>query len=607
MVLASGLLGALTVVTSGVVGSPLASLVASGVALSTWRNRLRLTLVIATLGTAVLLYGDPWLQRPTTTAAAVRLAVLLLFAAMAGAAYRRGVGTRSRQTGGTSAPAPTPALDPRPIPLGHSVHPVAATEGADAITFDVTQRFVHDVRAALGADDVLLWRCAPDGAELSLFATSPAGTAVESVQTAPPVGRLVRWAADQRIVVGNYDADAPLFLAAPVMAEDRLHGVLAAYAVDRHLVGHDRTKAALTQHATQAALLLELLADGRNAQRYRARLAVLLKAAERIQNAPDIAGFGQAICQLALEASGTTRAAFVLWDESSSVGSVFTASPGHPVPEGFRISGDSLVGTACRERQRFSIREAYRMSPDYPLYSSGEPWRPVNSIGVVPLIRTRAVLGAMVVEGDREGQVTHVEGDTLGLLASVASVALENMLRLETVRERASKDSLTGLLNRGVFDEQLRQRLAESDRYGQPLSLVLIDIDHFKLVNDRYGHDAGDAVLVAIAHAIGRMVRGVDLCARYGGEELAVLLSQTGLAAARDIAERLRQTIAEQEVVVGGRSLRVTASLGVSCYPESASSHAALFSSADRALYDAKASGRNCTRSTNATGTLTDT
>ena len=240
------------------------------------------------------------------------------------------------------------------------------------------------------------------------------------------------------------------------------------------------------------------------------------------------------------------------------------------------------------------------MSPEYPLYASGEQGRPVGSIAVVPMIRARGVLGAVVVESDEPEQVTQVEADTLSLLASVAGVALENLLRLESERERASTDSLTGLPNRGVFDEQLRHRLWESDRFGQPLSLILLDVDHFKSVNDRYGHDAGDVVLVAVARAMERSIRNIDVCARYGGEELAVLLPQTGLAAAVEVAERIRQVIAAHEIPIGGRTLTITASLGVSCYPESAATHDALFTSADQALYDAKGSGRNCTRASGA-------
>jgi diguanylate cyclase (GGDEF)-like protein len=189
-----------------------------------------------------------------------------------------------------------------------------------------------------------------------------------------------------------------------------------------------------------------------------------------------------------------------------------------------------------------------------------------------------------------------VEGELLSLLASVAAVALENVTHLAEVHERSTRDGLTGLPNRRVFDERLQHYLCGSDRYGQAVSLILIDIDHFKAVNDGYGHDAGDAVLVAVARAAAQGVRNIDLCARYGGEEFAILLPQTRLAPACEVAERLRRAVAGLRVTVGGRQISVTASFGVASYPESVHSHDALFVAADRALYSAKASGRNCVR-----------
>jgi diguanylate cyclase (GGDEF)-like protein len=125
---------------------------------------------------------------------------------------------------------------------------------------------------------------------------------------------------------------------------------------------------------------------------------------------------------------------------------------------------------------------------------------------------------------------------------------------------------------------------------------VVADIDFFKNVNDTYGHDGGDAVLQSVAQAFQEGVRNVDTCARYGGEEIAVLLPQTGMDGARDFAERLRKALESRVVSHSGRDISVTASFGVATYPESVASHDGLFPSADRALYQAKAEGRNRVR-----------
>jgi diguanylate cyclase (GGDEF)-like protein len=344
--------------------------------------------------------------------------------------------------------------------------------------------------------------------------------------------------------------------------------------------------------------VLDLVHHGREAHRYRDKSEVLAWAAEEIQASCDLSTLGRAICAAARKISGAPRAAFVIWDvaehdsDDGGSGHIVTVSPGHPMSPGFAVAHDSFVGTACRERQRFTIRESYRMS-DFPIFGPYEPGRRIGSIAIVPLLRNGRSLGAIAVEADEESQLTSVEGSLLQLLSSVASVGLESVRQLQEVTARAATDELTGLPNRRMFDQRLRQHLAECDRHGQALSLVLCDIDHFKRVNDEHGHVAGDMVLAAIARAMVRTIRTIDICARYGGEELAILLPQTTTERALDVAERLRKTVSELGVVVDGKSIEVTASFGVACYPESGGGRETLFRNADRALYAAKSAGRD--------------
>jgi diguanylate cyclase (GGDEF)-like protein len=157
------------------------------------------------------------------------------------------------------------------------------------------------------------------------------------------------------------------------------------------------------------------------------------------------------------------------------------------------------------------------------------------------------------------------------------------------------------LANRRRFDESLQRELSHSDRFGHPVSLVLVDIDHFKRVNDSHGHDAGDAVLRAVARMLSDGVRTVDLCARFGGEELAILLPQTTAAGAFELADRLRRRIAGRPVRYNDSEIAVTASFGVASYPDLVPSRDGLFQAADAALYDAKHGGRNCVRSASVT------
>lgn len=158
---------------------------------------------------------------------------------------------------------------------------------------------------------------------------------------------------------------------------------------------------------------------------------------------------------------------------------------------------------------------------------------------------------------------------------------------------QAREDGLTGLANRRAFDEQLAFEFSRAQRLGQPLCLVMLDIDHFKTINDHWSHQAGDLVLQRLAVLLRAEVREIDRIARWGGEEFAILLPQTGLAQAVEISERIRQAIAALDFSADVPGLQVTASFGV-VQQDTVGSYDKLLSRADQLLYQAKAQGRNC-------------
>ena len=178
-------------------------------------------------------------------------------------------------------------------------------------------------------------------------------------------------------------------------------------------------------------------------------------------------------------------------------------------------------------------------------------------------------------------------------LATQASIALENARLHGLVKAQAVTDELTGLANRRRFMEVLELELKRSDRFKSPLALVLADLDDFKLVNDRFGHQTGDEVLRGLSRVFRASLRDVDLPARLGGEEFAVLLPETDELGAEGLAERLRTELALLRLEgPGAEPLRVTASFGVAVYPQAASGDDLLIL-ADAALYAAKAAGKN--------------
>jgi diguanylate cyclase (GGDEF)-like protein len=144
-----------------------------------------------------------------------------------------------------------------------------------------------------------------------------------------------------------------------------------------------------------------------------------------------------------------------------------------------------------------------------------------------------------------------------------------------------------------AFSVILHRSFKQATRYSQPLSLVMIDSDNLKAINDSYGHDAGNRLLVQVVNRIRDAMRGSDVVARYGGDEFIALLPHTGPSGALEVAERIRQAIEDARIDVGGHVTRTTVSVGVASYPADGSDPATMIEKADGALYKAKRAGRN--------------
>jgi diguanylate cyclase (GGDEF)-like protein/PAS domain S-box-containing protein len=206
-----------------------------------------------------------------------------------------------------------------------------------------------------------------------------------------------------------------------------------------------------------------------------------------------------------------------------------------------------------------------------------------------------------------QGTITRGDGETIPCEATARTTEdpsgrpcrvyvvrdLSERLRLSQVAWLASHDALTGLYNRHRFEEDLAHRLSESRRYSTSCAILLIDIDHFKLINDTYGHQAGDSVLTAIAEVLRKTTRESDVPARLGGDEFIVLLPHAGLDQARACATKLFERVKQLSPTYQGWSLPVSISIGVAAYPQHGEVAEALISSADEALYRAKRGGRN--------------
>lgn len=179
------------------------------------------------------------------------------------------------------------------------------------------------------------------------------------------------------------------------------------------------------------------------------------------------------------------------------------------------------------------------------------------------------------------------------IVATLAVISME-IEALQSALFRAARfDSLTGLINRGTFIEEFAREEARAARGGPAFSLAIFDLDRFKQVNDRYGHPVGDAVLKAFADVLRATIRPYDVVGRYGGEEFALLMPQTGKDTATRVAERVGQELEVRGMTVGAKRIEVTASAGVASYGEDGADWDTLLTAADDALYEAKRAGRN--------------
>jgi diguanylate cyclase (GGDEF)-like protein len=206
----------------------------------------------------------------------------------------------------------------------------------------------------------------------------------------------------------------------------------------------------------------------------------------------------------------------------------------------------------------------------------------VEQVGVVSIAR-------------RDRPFDEQEYELFAYLTGQAAVSIENVDLHETVRLQAVTDELTGLYNRNHFHDTLDSEIERSRRFGTDVGVVMLDIDDFKQVNDTYGHPQGDIVLVEVGRVLRELSRDIDEPARYGGEELAVILPQTDLNGAELLAERMRTAIADLQIkrTDGDGALHVTASFGVASLPACASDRESLIAEADAALYRAKRAGKN--------------
>lgn len=349
----------------------------------------------------------------------------------------------------------------------------------------------------------------------------------------------------------------------------------------------------LTLVASQAAASyrnLQLLSDMRSQIK---NIHAVQEVGNLLVSTFDVSAVLQLIVRGIRDVTGAGVCSIMLWDETGEF-LVIRASEGVPdwVVRQARVKrGHNISGWVAQEGKPLLIKN---IDEDSRFEGTAEGRYRSKSLLSVPLKTRGQVLGVINVNNDLFPRVfTEQDQELLMLFANQAAIALENARLYGELEKLAITDGLTGLANHRTFQERLLREISRAERFGQELSLIILDIDHFKLVNDKYGHQVGDQVLRSVGNALQDQLRKMDFVARYGGEEFAVIMPQTRKNEAVHIAERLRESIAQGRYLKAEPNRSITISLGVAEYPTDATEPSTLVEKADRALYVSKEQGRD--------------
>jgi diguanylate cyclase (GGDEF)-like protein len=326
--------------------------------------------------------------------------------------------------------------------------------------------------------------------------------------------------------------------------------------------------------------------------------SVAEEAERRRWQAAHQAGLNEALSVLARELMGSPQHDEVMATLSTTLG-------GFALPWTFEVLARQPDGTLLGPRETVIDAESVRklwIGSDSVILNPSIMADTERDIAIIRCQNADEVVAAIVVTGDGTNRFSDGEMEFFSTLCHQVCAALDRAALHDHVKELSLTDALTKLRNRRAFDERLAEEISRSDRSEMPLAMIMLDIDHFKLLNDTQGHPAGDRTLMQIGEVLQSptLLRDIDLSYRLGGEEFGVLLPGTGLSGAVELAERLCKAVGETDFPDCSKQPlgHLTISAGVALHvPGCGDSGKALIEASDLALYEAKRSGRNCVRS----------
>ncbi len=397
--------------------------------------------------------------------------------------------------------------------------------------------------------------------------------------------------------LGYYREEIPIeaFLAVPVFdARQAVEGVLAIDSLERGAFSPE-DQDLLEGFALQIAFTLQNARISRQIQGMANHYATLHGMSAALGETLDLREQLERIADLSAQILAYDACLIFLW-EAESKQWVLRLARGYdksPAP-GLPLQREGTLAGWVVEHQRPLLQpELGKRTAPTLLFGHGDLDRPVQSFLGLPLVLGEAVLGAVFFLGNQPDMFAAHHQHLLGIFCNHAAAALSNAQLHHEMANMATQDGLTGLHNHRSFHERLAAECDRVHRHPAPLSLLLLDLDHFKQINDTHGHPVGDAVLRRIAVTLRETIRTIDVAARYGGEEFALILPETDEAGAEHIGERIRKEVAHSQFLLGETVILVTVSIGIAAFPRHGRTKEELLAHADQALYSAKQQGRN--------------
>jgi len=374
-------------------------------------------------------------------------------------------------------------------------------------------------------------------------------------------------------------------LAIPLMVRDEVVGVLDCQS--ENLDHFDQmTTDLLILFSTQASIALQNARLHTLARRRARQLEAINAIAQQTTAVLDTKELLARVCSLVKDAFQVHHVSVLLREEDEVVLSAHNGALTPHVSEGGRLSGKKGPWAQAMQSGNLVIEEDVREIADYVGFY-GE----TRSRACIPLVSFGQILGALVLDHTQPGAFRTVELQPLESVADICATAIQNAHYVERVKQLAYIDGLTGIFNRRYFEMRIAEEIERSRRFESGVAVIMVDIDHFKRLNDEFGHLLGDEVLRQVSSVFHQQLRKIDVACRFGGEEFAIVLAQTNAEQALLVAEKLRRQVEDWQFP--GVPRRVTISAGTACFPEHGTTRDDLVKAADAGLYFAKQAGRN--------------